>query len=367
MGVTGRDGGRRRRRRPGRAVGRLPPGGPGPRRDRGRGLRRARRPGRDARALGGYRFDTGPTVLTMPHLVERCFDAAGRRHGRPARLRPVDPMYRACYADGSRAAGAPRARGDGRRGPHGCAAPARRRRSSASATGSTGSTGSRCRTSSSGTTTRRSTWPGPLAPAVELVRLGAFGRLARAVGRRFADERLRRLFTFQSLYAGLAPYEALAALRRHHLHGRGQRRGRARGRHARPARGAGRGGREGGRPVPLRHPRRADPAGAGDDGPVTGVRLAGGEVVPPGRSCATPTSPGAYRTLLPGLAAAPGRPHGPLLALGRRVARRRAGRCPPGRRTTTSTSAASGTGRSGRCSATACGCPTRRCWSRCRR
>src|SRR4051794_40761564 len=27
--------------------------------------------------LGGYEFDTGPTVLTMPGLIRDCFDAAG--------------------------------------------------------------------------------------------------------------------------------------------------------------------------------------------------------------------------------------------------------------------------------------------------
>jgi phytoene desaturase len=50
----------------------------------------------------------------------------------------------------------------------------------------------------------------PLRPALELVRLGAFRKLAGTVGRYFADERLRRLFSFQAMYAGLAPYEALA-------------------------------------------------------------------------------------------------------------------------------------------------------------
>ncbi len=49
----------------------------------------------------------------------------------------------------------------------------------------------------------------PPRPALELARLGASGA-RHGVGRRFDDERLRRLFSFQSLYAGLAPYEALA-------------------------------------------------------------------------------------------------------------------------------------------------------------
>ena len=49
----------------------------------------------------GYRFDTGPTVLTMPHLMERCFRAVGVEMADVLTLRPVDPMYRACFADGS--------------------------------------------------------------------------------------------------------------------------------------------------------------------------------------------------------------------------------------------------------------------------
>src|SRR5439155_20560050 len=44
-----------------------------------------------------------------------------------------------------------------------------------------------------------------------LVALGGFGRLAPAIGRFLRDERLRRLFSFQSLYAGVPPRRALAA------------------------------------------------------------------------------------------------------------------------------------------------------------
>ena len=51
--------------------------------------------------MGGYRFDTGPTVLTMPSLLEHTFAGGGRRHGRPLALSAVDPMYRATFADGS--------------------------------------------------------------------------------------------------------------------------------------------------------------------------------------------------------------------------------------------------------------------------
>ncbi len=49
-----------------------------------------------------------------------------------------------------------------------------------------------------------------VGPAARLLRLGGARRLSTKVNGFFADERLRRLFTFQSMYAGLAPYEALA-------------------------------------------------------------------------------------------------------------------------------------------------------------
>ena len=51
--------------------------------------------------LGGYRFDTGPTVFTMPDLLRQAFDALGAEMDDFVTLKPVDPMYRATYHDGS--------------------------------------------------------------------------------------------------------------------------------------------------------------------------------------------------------------------------------------------------------------------------
>src|SRR4051794_21803341 len=50
---------------------------------------------------GDYRFDPGPTVLTMPDLIADCFDALGEDIADWLSLRPVEPLYRARYADGS--------------------------------------------------------------------------------------------------------------------------------------------------------------------------------------------------------------------------------------------------------------------------
>jgi phytoene desaturase len=50
-----------------------------------------------------------------------------------------------------------------------------------------------------------------IRPALaQLVALGGFRRLAPMVGSFFADERLRRIFSFQAMYAGLSPAKALA-------------------------------------------------------------------------------------------------------------------------------------------------------------
>lgn len=49
----------------------------------------------------GYRFDTGPTVLTMPDLIEDAFNAVGERMQDWLELTPVSPLYRAFYEDGS--------------------------------------------------------------------------------------------------------------------------------------------------------------------------------------------------------------------------------------------------------------------------
>ena len=45
---------------------------------------------------------------------------------------------------------------------------------------------------------------------LDLIRLGGLGNLERSISRRFRDERLRRIFSFQALYAGVAPHQALA-------------------------------------------------------------------------------------------------------------------------------------------------------------
>ena len=156
----------------------------------------------------GFTFDTGPTVLTMPDLLEKPLKKIGGSLD-PLRLRRLDPGYRARFADGSRI--------DVR----------------ASVPAMTREIAERVSVADADAFTGFVDWleelndvevphfiarnfDGPLdllahpAAAARLIRLGGFGRLGPTVRRRFADERLVRLFTFQAMYAGLAPDDALA-------------------------------------------------------------------------------------------------------------------------------------------------------------
>ena len=55
----------------------------------------------DQWSSGGYRFDTGPTLLTMPDVVRDVFSAAGVRLDDHLELVRLDPLCRYRFADGS--------------------------------------------------------------------------------------------------------------------------------------------------------------------------------------------------------------------------------------------------------------------------
>ena len=58
--------------------------------------------GRVGRAdISGYRLDTGPTVLTMPDILDETFAAVGESTSSRLDLQPVLPAYRGLFADGS--------------------------------------------------------------------------------------------------------------------------------------------------------------------------------------------------------------------------------------------------------------------------
>src|SRR5437763_9131618 len=49
----------------------------------------------------GYRFDMGPTILTLPSVLHRIFAEAGRRLEDELTLLPCDPQWRSFFSDGS--------------------------------------------------------------------------------------------------------------------------------------------------------------------------------------------------------------------------------------------------------------------------
>ncbi|WP_232629781.1 phytoene desaturase family protein [Methylobacterium sp. Leaf118] len=51
---------------------------------------------------GGFRFDMGPTILTVPRVLERIFAEAGRSVHDYMDLRRLDPQWRCFFDDGSR-------------------------------------------------------------------------------------------------------------------------------------------------------------------------------------------------------------------------------------------------------------------------
>ncbi len=157
--------------------------------------------------LLGYRLDTGPTVLTMPGVVEETLAAVGESASELLPMTRLDPAYRARFADGSTL--------DVRTDPDAMAEAVRALAGPREADGY-------LRLRAWLTSLYEAEYAAFIAANVDsplglltsdlarLVALGGFGRWDRAVGRFVRDERLRRIFTFQSLYAGVAPDQALA-------------------------------------------------------------------------------------------------------------------------------------------------------------
>jgi phytoene desaturase len=174
-------------------------------------LEREAQPGGRAGSLrlDGYQFDTGPVVMTMPQLLYDPIRALGADPADHVRMTRLDPAYRAVYADGSEILV---------RATH------EAMREEVAAT---------CGRHDAAGFDRFTEWlarlydvemtpfieanytsaldlvASPVA-AARLLRLGGLRRLAPAVSSFFQDERLTRLFSFQALYAGVAPQQARA-------------------------------------------------------------------------------------------------------------------------------------------------------------
>jgi phytoene desaturase len=250
--------------------------------------------------IDGYSFDTGPTVLTMTDILAEVFAAAGSSID-DLDLHRLDPAYRATFADGSSIA------------------------VRAGEAAMTQEIREQCGPDEAAAFGRFCIWLGelyeaerdpfidrnfdrvtdlarPLSASLRLLRLGGFGRLGPRIASFFADDRLRRLFSFQALYAGLAPQRALALYAvityMDTVAGVWSVTG-------------------GMAAVPRQLAVAAEKAGAtfrygeaverivladGTSGAVRGVRLAGGETVPADVVVANADVAATYRHLLPGLA-----------------------------------------------------------------
>lgn len=172
-------------------------------------LEREDHPGGRAGVLhdSGFTFDTGPTVLTMPELIDATMRTVGEQLTDWLELTRLDPAYRAHFPDGSTL--------DVRADTVDTAAEISRVCGPREADGY-------LRFVDHVTALYRTEWgsfidrnlDSPLdlvgADLLRLITTGGFRGLESKVSDYFRDPRTRRIFSFQSLYAGLAPHRARA-------------------------------------------------------------------------------------------------------------------------------------------------------------
>jgi phytoene desaturase len=153
----------------------------------------------------GFTFDTGPTIVTAPFLLEELWRLCGRDMVDDVTLKPIDPFYQICFHDGStfdctgdpeaiRAAVARLSPGDVR--------------------------GFECFMRLSETTCRIGfeqlgdvpfeSWTDMARVAWDLARLGGHRSVYAQVSRFIKDERLRVVLSFHPLLIGGNPFTASA-------------------------------------------------------------------------------------------------------------------------------------------------------------
>ncbi|PWR05954.1 phytoene desaturase [Micromonospora acroterricola] len=158
-------------------------------------------------AVDGYDFDTGPTVLTMPELIAEALGAVGEELRDWLDLTPLDPAYRAYYPDGSTLdvltdttrMAAEISRVCGPREADGYLRFVDYAREL-------------WRLERADFIERNLDAPTDLLTGnlLKLLAGGAFRRLQTKINQFFRDPRTQRVFSFQAMYAGLAPHDALA-------------------------------------------------------------------------------------------------------------------------------------------------------------
>ncbi len=158
-------------------------------------------------ADGGYRFDNGPTVLTMPDLIADAFDCVGEDMSDWLTLRPIDPLYRAWYADGSSL--------DVKSDPAAMVEEIRRVCGPDEASGYeryVEFVTELYRYEMADFIDRNIDSPFDLLTPnlARLAGLGGFRRMAPKVEQYLKDPRTQRVLSFQAMYAGMSPFDALA-------------------------------------------------------------------------------------------------------------------------------------------------------------
>lgn len=172
-------------------------------------LERAAQPGGRAGQIRerGFTFDLGPSVLTMPAYLAELYALLGEDMADHLTLERLDPAYRAVFHDGSqlRIRGSVEAMEAEVREVCGPAEAAR-------FVGFAAHLRALYETELSGFIDGNFDSPLDLVrprQLVRLIRLGGFRRVYPLVASHLRDWRLIRMFTFQSMYAGMSPYEAL--------------------------------------------------------------------------------------------------------------------------------------------------------------
>jgi phytoene desaturase len=158
-------------------------------------------------SLQGYEFDTGPTVLTMPELIAEPLNAVGENLSDWLELTPLDPAYRAFYPDGSTL--------DVRTDTVRMAAEISRVCGPREADGYlrfVDFARQLWQLERNHFIDRNLDTPLDLVNLnlLKLLGLGGFRRLQPKINQYFRDPRTQRIFSFQAMYAGLAPHDALA-------------------------------------------------------------------------------------------------------------------------------------------------------------
>ena len=155
----------------------------------------------------GYRFDTGPTVLTMPSLIEDALNCVGEKLSDWLELIPLRPLYRAFYHDGSQLDVFP--------DTHEMEAEIARVISPDEALGYrkyVDFVTKLYKYEMNDFIDRNIDSPLQLLTPnlAKLIAIGGFRKLAPKVSQYLKDPRTQKVYSFQAMYAGVSPQQALA-------------------------------------------------------------------------------------------------------------------------------------------------------------